>query len=50
VAPQAPAGRTLIWEHLANAIRLNKPYPVTLDQAVDVMRIISLVRKDSAFA
>lgn len=50
VAPSAPAGMTLIWEHLANAIRNNKPYPVTLDQAVDVMRIISLARKDSSFA
>ncbi len=50
VLPASPAGPTLIWEHLANAIRLNKPYPVTLDQAVDVMRIISHARKDSAFA
>jgi predicted dehydrogenase len=50
VAPRSPAGQTLIWEHLASAIRLNKPYPVTLDQAVEVMRIISIVRKDSAFA
>jgi scyllo-inositol 2-dehydrogenase (NADP+) len=50
VAPQSPASQTLIWEHLANAIRLNKPYPVTLDQAVEVMRIITSVRKDSAFA
>ncbi len=50
VAPAAPASMTLIWEHLANAIRLNKPYPITLDQAVDVMKIISLARKDSSFA
>lgn len=50
VAPKASGGTTVIWEHLAAAIRLNKPYPVTLDEAVDVMRIIALVRKDASFA
>ncbi len=50
VAPQAPAGTSLVWEHLAGAIRLNRAYPITVDQAVDVMKIISLARKDSSFA
>ena len=50
VAPKDPASTTLVWEHLANAIRLNKPYPISMDQAVEVMKIISLARKDSNFA
>jgi len=50
VAPQTPSGPAALWERLAAAIRLNKPYPVALDEAVEVMRIVSLVRKDTAFA
>jgi scyllo-inositol 2-dehydrogenase (NADP+) len=50
VAPKTPSSMTMIWEHLAAAIRLNKSYPVALDEAVDVMRIISLARKDTPFA
>lgn len=50
VAPQGPSGTTLVWEHLAGAIRLNKTYSISIDQAVDVMKIISLARKDSSFA
>jgi predicted dehydrogenase len=50
VAPKAPAGMTLVWELLAGAIRLNRPYPITMEQAVDVMKIVSLARKDTNFA
>ncbi len=38
-----------IWHHLHAAIRRNKPCPVTLDQAVECMRIITAARKDSPF-
>ena len=39
-----------IWEHVFNTIRENKPYPIPLDSAVEIMRILSLVKKDSLFA
>lgn len=49
VNPKAPSGLTRIWEHVYGAIRLNKPSPVTLEQAIEVMHIISLARKDTPF-
>lgn len=50
VKPQAPAGLTRIWQQVYGAIRLNKPSSVTLDQAIEVMRVIEIARKDSPFA
>jgi len=50
VNPQAASGLTKIWECVYGAIRLNKPSPVTLDQAIEVMRVIEIARKDSPFA
>ena len=41
---------TLIWEHVFNAIRENKSFPVSLDTAIETMRILTLVKKESAFA
>ena len=41
---------TQIWEHVFNTIRENKPCPITLDQAIEIMRILSLVKKDTPFA
>jgi scyllo-inositol 2-dehydrogenase (NADP+) len=43
-------GLTMIWEQIYNVIRENKPFPIPLDNAIDVMRIISLVKKESLFA
>ncbi len=50
VKPKAESGMTLIWEHVFNAIRENKPYPISLDTAIETMRILSMVKKESAFA
>ena len=50
VRPKAESGMTLIWEHVFNAIRENKPYPIPLDTAIETMRILSMVKKESAFA
>jgi len=50
VKPKAEAGMALVWEHVFNAIRENKPYPVSLDTAIETMRILSLVKKESSFA
>ena len=38
-----------MWIHLHAAIRRNKPYPITLDQAVEVMRVVDSARKESPF-
>ncbi len=48
--PAADAGLTIIWEHVYNVIRENKPFPIPLDSAIEVLRIISLVKKESLFA
>ncbi len=37
------------WYHLHAAIRRNQPFPVTLDQAVEVMRVIEAARKENPF-
>lgn len=50
VNPKADSGMSLIWEAVFNAIRENKPYPVPLDTAIETMRIITLVKKESSFA
>ncbi|MEI7900503.1 MAG: Gfo/Idh/MocA family oxidoreductase [bacterium] len=50
VKPQAESGMSLIWEHVFLAIRENKPYPVSLDTAIETMRILTLVKKESPFA
>ena len=50
VKPKAEAGMTLIWEHVFSAIRENKAYPISLDSAIETMRILTLVKKESAFA
>jgi predicted dehydrogenase len=44
------AGLTIIWEQVYNVIRENKPFPIPLDSAIEVLRIISLVKKESLFA
>lgn len=43
------ASADAIWHHLHAAIRRNKAYPATLDQSVEVMRIITAARKDTPF-
>lgn len=37
-------GSASLWEHLYAAIRGNKPFPVTLDESLEVMRVISAAR------
>ena len=50
VKPKADSGMTLVWEYVFTAIRENKPYPISLDTAIETMRILTLVKKESAFA
>ncbi len=49
VAETETASMHALWHHLHAAIRRNKPFPVTLDQAVEVMRVIDAARKDTPF-
>ena len=50
VKTEAESGLDLIWVHVFNAIRENIHYPVSLDSAVEVVRILSIIKKDSTFA
>lgn len=45
-----PGGMTAIWEHLYDALRLGKKFPVSLDEAVAVMEVVSRVKKGTPFA
>ncbi len=47
---KAESGMDLIWLHVFGAIRENVSYPITLESAVEIMRILSLIKKESAFA
>ena len=38
-----------IWDELYKAVRLGKKFPITLDEAVNVMKVISAVKKGTAF-
>lgn len=49
IAPQGKAGMTQIWDELYYAIREGKPYPITLDQAVQVMYVVSEAKKGTPF-
>jgi predicted dehydrogenase len=50
-APVGPSqgGMGAIWDDLHAAIRLGKKYPITVDQAVEVMRVLDVARKQTAF-
>lgn len=50
VKPEAESGLDLIWVHVFNTIRENINYPISLDSAIEVIRILTRVKKDSAFA
>jgi hypothetical protein len=47
---QVPPGEpSEIWDHLHATIRNGTPFPVTLDEAVEVMRVIDTAREGSPF-
>ena len=48
--PVKPRKRYDIWDELYKAVRLGKPFPITLDEAVGVMRVVSAVKKGTPFA
>lgn len=49
ISPSVPCSLAGIWDHLYRAIREGVPFPVTLEQGLAVMEIISRVRKGTPF-
>ena len=50
VAPKGRAGMAVIWEDVYRQIRENIAYPITLDQTIETMRLLTLIKKDSNYA
>lgn len=47
--PVQAGSNHVIWDHLFNAIREDVPFPIKLDEAVEVMRVISAAKEGTAF-
>ncbi len=50
VSPKTGWDTDAIWDHLHEAIREGKKFPITADEAVEVVRIIEEVKRGTAFA
>ena len=50
VAPKNRAGMDVIWQDVYRQIRQNIPYPVSLDTAIETIRLLTLLKKDSNYA
>ncbi len=49
VKPRKPCDTTDIWDHLYASIRKGKAFPITLEESLQVMEIISKARKGTVF-
>jgi predicted dehydrogenase len=49
VNPKAKCTMDGIWDHLYDAIRKRKKFPITLDEALQVMWVVSQVKKGTKF-
>ncbi len=49
VSPKTKCNTEDIWDHLYRAVRESKPFPITIDEAVEVMRVVSEVKKGTPF-
>lgn len=49
VKPESAESKKNIWDHLYASIRRGKKFPVDLNDAVEVMKIVSLARKGTRF-
>ncbi|HEY9075299.1 MAG TPA: Gfo/Idh/MocA family oxidoreductase [Anaerolineaceae bacterium] len=47
--PVKAGSNTVLWDHLHAAIREGKPFPIRLDEVLEVMRVISAARKGTRF-
>jgi len=49
VQPALEVNMTSIWDYLYRTIRAGEPFPITLDEAVGVMQVLSAVRVGTPF-
>lgn len=49
VAPKPAVDTSSIWDYLYDSIRNGKPYPITHEQALQVMEVISRIKKGTPF-
>ncbi|MCL4505469.1 MAG: Gfo/Idh/MocA family oxidoreductase [Chloroflexi bacterium] len=49
VQPSVPTEMDDIWDHLYAAIRDGAPFPVTMEQALEVIRVIELAKRGTPF-
>lgn len=49
VGPELKCDTLSIWQYLHDSIRNRMAFPITLEQALEVMRVISLVKKGTKF-
>lgn len=50
VEPEHACSPSDIWNHLYAAIRKGVPFPITIDQGLEVVRVCATAKKDSEFA
>jgi len=50
VRPKTRCEMDDIWDHLYDAIRKGRPFPIKLDEAVAVMKVVSEVKRGTPFA
>lgn len=50
VSPKLPSGPDLIWKRLFESIRNRKTFPITMREAVDVMKIVHRAKQGTPYA
>jgi len=45
----SPGNAAILWEYIYRAIRQNEPYPIQIDEALEVMRVAEAARAGSSF-
>ncbi|MEK6794560.1 MAG: Gfo/Idh/MocA family oxidoreductase [Spirochaetota bacterium] len=48
-SPAQPSNTDHIWDHLHASIREGKKFPITMDEAVEVVRVADIVKRGTAF-
>jgi scyllo-inositol 2-dehydrogenase (NADP+) len=49
INPKKKVNMTIIWDELYKAVREGVPFPITLDEAVEVMKVVSAAKKGTRF-
>jgi len=50
ISPKTKCKESDIWNHLYASMRERKKFPITLDEALGVMKVVSMVKKGTPFA